>query len=110
MRGRPVTARHSRSAHRFASVAVSAKLHCGTVKRRASSAPTTAASSVGIITVAPPSSAKRVATAATVGAGECPAIAPVSPEAEVDELVAVDVGDARADGAIEVQGEAAGVL
>jgi hypothetical protein len=74
-----VTARHRRSAQRFASVAVSAKLHRATPKRRASSSPTHAASSVGSISVAPPSSPSRRATAATVAGGECPAIAAVSP-------------------------------
>ena len=40
-------------------VAVSAKLHCGTPKRRPSSSPTNAASSVGSISVAPPWSRRR---------------------------------------------------
>ena len=44
-------------------------------KRRASSAPTQAASSVGSITVSP----ARPEIAAIVGSGEWPAIAPVSP-------------------------------
>ncbi len=66
-------------AQRLASVAVSEKLHNGTPKRRASSAPTQDASSVGIITVAPPRTAKRSATASAVACGECPAMAPVSP-------------------------------
>ena len=44
-------------AQRLASVAVRLKLHSGTPKRRASSAPTQAASSVGSIAVAPPASA-----------------------------------------------------
>nr|BFE72960.1 hypothetical protein GCM10020092_062610 [Actinoplanes digitatis] len=79
MRGWPVTARSSRIAQRLASVAVSAKLHCGTPNRRLSSAPTAAASAVGSMVLAPPSSPRRRVTAATTGAGECPAIAAVSP-------------------------------
>ena len=45
-----------RSAHRFASVADSVKLQCAGPNLRASSAATHAASSVGSIVVAPPSS------------------------------------------------------
>ena len=82
MRGRPVTRRASRIAQRFASVAVSVKDHCGTPKRPASSAATVSASSVGIIVVMPPSSAMRCCTARTVGPGEWPAMAPVSPRAK----------------------------
>jgi hypothetical protein len=63
----------------LASVAVSAKLQSGTPKRRPSSSPTQAASAVGSMSVAPPSSRSRRSTAATVAGGECPAIAPVSP-------------------------------
>ena len=44
-------------AQRLASVAVRLKLQQGTWNRRASSAPTQAASSVGSMAVAPPSSA-----------------------------------------------------
>ena len=77
--GRPETARSSRMAHRLASVAVSVKLQAGTPKRRASSAPAIAASSVGSMVVAPPSSDSRRVTASTTGAGEWPPIAPVSP-------------------------------
>ena len=67
-------------AHRLASVAVSVNDHCGGPKRRASSAPTQAASSVGIIAVMP--CALRLAIASTVAGGEWPAIAPVSPSAK----------------------------
>ena len=66
-------------AQRLASVAVRLKLQRATPKRRASSAPTQAASVVGSMAVAPPASAKRRRTAATVGAGEWPAMAAVSP-------------------------------
>ena len=54
-------------AQRLASVAVSVNDHSGTPKRRVSSAPTQAASSVGIITVTPPLSTSWCCTAATVG-------------------------------------------
>ncbi len=74
-----MTARSSRIAHRLASVAVSAKLQAGTPKRRASSAPTQAASSVGSMAVIPPTSVRCRVIAATTGSGACPAIAPVSP-------------------------------
>ncbi len=57
-------------AHRFASVAVSEKLQYGKPNRRASSDPTQAASSVGIIAVSPPSSSMRRRTASTTGPGE----------------------------------------
>ncbi len=60
---------------RFASVAVSANCQYGTPKRRASSALTHAASSVGSIVVMP----SICAMALIVGSGEWPAIAPVSP-------------------------------
>jgi hypothetical protein len=70
--GRCAIARQSRSAQRFASVAVRAKLHSATPKRRPSSSPTQAASSVGSMRVAPPCSPKRRCTAATVAGGECP--------------------------------------
>ena len=73
-----MTARTSRIAHRFASVAVSVKLQAGTPKRRASSAPTQAASSVGSIAVSPPLVMRRC-DRVDPAAGECPAIAPVSP-------------------------------
>ena len=66
-------------AHRFASVAVSVKLHRLAPNLLVSSAATHAASSVGSIVVSPPSSVMRRVMAATVAAGECPAIAPVSP-------------------------------
>src|SRR5919198_189022 len=79
MRGRPVIARARRMAQRLASVAVSVNDHCGTPKRRASSLPTQAAFSVGIIAVMPPRSSIRARTAATTSGGEWPAIAPVSP-------------------------------
>jgi len=55
------------------------KLQRGTVKRRVSSAATHAASGVGSMVVAPPSPAYRRDTAACTAAGECPAIAAVSP-------------------------------
>jgi hypothetical protein len=64
-----------RSSHRFASVAVSANCHSGRPKRRPSSSPTQAASSVGNIVVMPACSRST----AIVSGGECPAIAPVSP-------------------------------
>ena len=60
---------------RFASVAVSANCQYGSPKRRASSAPTHAASSVGSIVVMP----SIWPIARIVGSGEWPAIAPVSP-------------------------------
>ena len=60
---------------RLASVAVSENCQYGMPKRRASSEPTQAASSVGSIVVMPAISA----IARIVGAGEWPAIAPVSP-------------------------------
>jgi hypothetical protein len=63
----------------LASVAVSAKLQYGRPNRRASSSPTTAASSVGSMVLAPPRPASRRVTASTTAAGEWPAIAPVSP-------------------------------
>ncbi|GIF74931.1 hypothetical protein Asi02nite_44490 [Asanoa siamensis] len=74
-----MTARSSRIAQRLASVAVSVKLQRGTPNRRASSAPTQAASSDGSMVARPPPAASRSVTAATTGAGECPAIAAVSP-------------------------------
>ncbi len=69
----------SRIAHRLASVAVSVKLQYAAPKRLVSSAATQAASRVGSMVVAPPSSPYLRATAACTGTGECPAIAPVSP-------------------------------
>jgi hypothetical protein len=63
----------------LASVAVRVKLQCVGPKRRASSAATQAASSVGSMVVAPPRSAYRRAIAVCTGSGEWPAIAPVSP-------------------------------
>ena len=65
------------AAKRFASVAVSANCQNGRPKRRASSSPTQAASSVGSIAVEP--RAAWAAIAGTTGSGACPAIAPVSP-------------------------------
>ncbi len=59
----------------MASVAVSENCQNGTPKRRASSWPTQAASSVGSIVVMP----ARSRIARIVGSGEWPAIAPVSP-------------------------------
>ena len=82
MIGRPVTMRPRRRAQRFASVAVRLRDHSGMPKRRVSSAPTHSASRLGIIVVMPPSAPMRSVTAATVGAGECPAIAAVSPKAK----------------------------
>ena len=64
-----------RSIQRLASVAVSANCQKGTPKRRASSEPTQAASSVGSIVVIP----ALAATARMVGSGMWPAMAPVSP-------------------------------
>jgi hypothetical protein len=75
MRGRRVTCRHILIIQRFASVAVSENCQYGTPKRRASSAPTQAASAVGSMVVMP----SIAAMARIVGSGECPAIAPVSP-------------------------------
>ena len=72
-----MTARQIRIAKRFASVALSVNCQSGSPKRRASSSPAQAASSVGSIAVIP--AAARSATARTTGAGACPAIAPVSP-------------------------------
>ena len=57
--GRPVTMRASRSAQRFASVAVRLNDHSGTPNRRVSSAATHSASVLGIIVVIPPSTASR---------------------------------------------------
>ena len=74
-----MSCRASLIAHRFASVAVSVKLQRAGPKRRASSVATQPASLVGSIVAAPPSSPYRRATAATVAAGEWPAMAPVSP-------------------------------
>jgi hypothetical protein len=51
----------------------------GRPKRRVSSAPTPRRPRWAAWCVAPPRSASRRVTAATTGAGECPAIAPVSP-------------------------------
>jgi hypothetical protein len=72
--------RAMRMAQRFASVAVSVNDHCDGPKRRASSSPTQAASSVGIIAVMP--EAARRATASATAGGEWPAMAPVSPSAK----------------------------
>ena len=58
-------------------MAVSANCQNGSPKRRASSSPTQAASSVGSIAVEP--RAAWAATACTTGSGAWPAIAPVSP-------------------------------
>ncbi|HLQ53181.1 MAG TPA: hypothetical protein VK162_02785 [Streptosporangiaceae bacterium] len=58
---------------------MSVKLQRAGPKRRARSAATQPASSVGSIVDAPPSSPYRRVTAATVAAGEWPAMAPVSP-------------------------------
>ena len=77
-----MTWRARRIAQRLASVAVSVNDHTGGPKRRARSAPTQAASNVGIIAVIPPSSGTRRTIASTVGSGEWPAIAPVSPSAK----------------------------
>ncbi len=77
-----MASRASRTAQRLASVAERVKLHSGIPNRRVSSSPTHCASSLGSIVVTPPSSPIRRATAAVVGAGECPAIAPVSPRAK----------------------------
>ncbi len=64
-----------RSSQRLASVAVSENCQYGRPKRRPSSSPTQAASSVGSIVVSP----ARSAIARVTGSGEWPAIAPVSP-------------------------------
>ena len=77
--GRPVMARARRSAQRLASVAVRLNDHSGRPKRRVRSAATHSASGVGIIVAIPPSTPMRCCTAATVAAGECPAIEAVSP-------------------------------
>ena len=69
--------RASRSAHRLASDADSANCHDPTPNRRVSSSPTQAASSVGSMWVMPRRTWRS--TAAIVGAGPWPAIAPVSP-------------------------------
>jgi hypothetical protein len=65
-----VTWRQIRSIHRLASVAVRENCQSGSPKRRASSSPTQAASSVGSIVVTPADRGRR---------GRWPAIAPVSP-------------------------------
>ena len=64
-----------RSAVRLASVAVRVKSQRASPKRRVSSSPTHAASSVGSIVVIP----RGARSASSTGGGECPAIAPVSP-------------------------------
>ena len=69
-----------------------------------------AASSVGMIVVAPPAAANRAATAATVAGGECPAIARGVAQTEVDELVPVEIDDAVARCCVEEQREAASCL
>ena len=74
--------RAMRSAQRFASVALRLYDHSGSPNRRDSSAATHSASALGIIVVIPPSTPMRCVTASTVAAGECPAIAPVSPSAK----------------------------
>ena len=61
----------------FASVAESVNCQSRRPKRRCISSPTKAASSVGSIAVIP--RARRSLTAATVGGGAWPVIAPVSP-------------------------------
>ena len=72
-----VSWRDSRSANRLASVALDANCHAASPKRRDSSAPTHAASTVGSIAVIPRCA---WATMASVTAGTaCPPIAPVSP-------------------------------
>jgi hypothetical protein len=63
----------------LASVAVSANDQRATPNRRASSAPASAASSVGIITDSPPRPAARRSIARSTGVGEWPAMAAVSP-------------------------------
>ncbi len=69
--------RASRREKRFASVADRANCQDGSPNRRVNSSPTQAASSVGSMWVIP----RRIwrSTAAMVGAGPWPAIAPVSP-------------------------------
>ena len=67
--------RATRSAARLASVAVSVNSQRANPKRRVSSSPTHAASSVGSIVVIP----RGARNASSTGAGACPAIAPVSP-------------------------------
>ena len=69
--------RQIRSAARLASVAVRVNIQCWTPKRRVSSSPTQAESSVGSIVVIP-LPAWRATASATTG-GEWPGIAPVSP-------------------------------
>ena len=66
-----------RTTNRFASVAESVNCQSRRPKRRCISSPTSAASGVGSIAVIP--LATRSWTAATVGGGEWPVIAPVSP-------------------------------
>ena len=77
-----MTIRASRSAQRLASVAVRLNDQSGIPKRRDRSAATHSASRLGIIVVMPPSRPMRSWTAATVAAGEWPAIDPVSPSAK----------------------------
>jgi hypothetical protein len=66
----------------LASVALRANDHRSMPKRRVSSVATQAASGVGSIAVIPPTSSTCRRIAAMVGAGEWPAIAPVSPSAK----------------------------
>jgi hypothetical protein len=75
--GRPVTARAIRIANRLASVAVRANCQYGRPKRLAISSPTHSASSLGSMSVIPRAACPAIAR--TVGSGEWPVIAPVSP-------------------------------
>ena len=102
-RSRPVTWRHIRIIQRFASVAVSENCQYGTPKRRASSPPTQAASSVGSIVVIPSISRDRAHRRLGRVARHRACVA----EAEVGVLVAVHVHDRRAGGALLVEREAA---
>jgi hypothetical protein len=70
-----VSSRAIRKAVRLASVAVRVNSQRASPKRRVSSSPTHAASSVGSIVVIPRDACK----ASSTGAGAWPAIAPVSP-------------------------------
>ena len=81
-----------RSSQRLASVAVSENCHSGTPKRRPSSSPTQAASSVGSIVVMPGRLAQRRHRRLRRVPGHRAGVA----EAEVHVLVAVDVDQARA--------------
>ena len=82
-----------RSAHRLASVAVSANDQHGIPNRRVSSAATHSASSVGSIVVMPPARPMRACDRVDHRGRRVPGHRPGVAEAEVDVLVAVDVGE-----------------